>query len=133
MGNFQEQTQGVAAGRGICVRKLAEAVRGRLHSHINSLLITRPEAVYNLLWGGDLVAFVQQGVQFGVFDDIKFLFPTIAELSILRALADVMPEGIYGAGRYYFNWPDTEDTRRFVNAYLEAYGEYPSPSTAQSY
>lgn len=106
---------------------------GDYTAHINSLLITRPEAVYNLLWGGDLVAFVQQGVQFGVFDEIKFLFPTIAELSILRALSDVMPEGLYGAGRYYFNWPDTEDTRRFVNAYLEAYGEYPSPSTAQSY
>lgn len=106
---------------------------GDYTSHINTLLVTRPEAVYNLLWGGDLVAFVRQGVAFGIFDRIRFLFPTIAEVSILKALADVMPAGVYGAGRYYFNWPDTPDTRRFVEAYRTRYGEYPSPSTAQSY
>ncbi len=102
-------------------------------SYINAILAAKPDAVYCSLWGGDLVAFIKQAKPFGLFDKMKWIVATGADITVTQVLGKEMPTGIICDQRYYFHWPNTPVNQEFVKAYKAAYGNYPSAWAAEGY
>jgi branched-chain amino acid transport system substrate-binding protein len=76
-------------------------------SYINAILQAKPDAVFCTLWGGDLVAFFKQAKPYGLFDKMKWVIATGADVSLARAMGKEMPTGIIADQRYYFHWPNS--------------------------
>ena len=102
-------------------------------SYINAILQAKPDAVYCSLWGGDLVAFFKQAKPYGLFDKMKWVIATGADVSLARAMGKEMPTGIIADQRYYFHWPNTPKNQEFVKNYMAKSNEYPSAWAAQGY
>jgi branched-chain amino acid transport system substrate-binding protein len=102
-------------------------------SYINAILQAKPEAVFCTLWGGDLVAFFKQAKPYGLFDKMKWIIATGADVSLVRAMGKEMPTGIIADQRYYFHWPNSKRNMDFVKAYQAANKEYPSAWAMQGY
>ncbi|MGZ9148922.1 MAG: ABC transporter substrate-binding protein, partial [Candidatus Deferrimicrobiaceae bacterium] len=102
-------------------------------AYINAILQAKPDAVFCSLWGGDLVAFIKQAKPFGLFDKMKWIIATGADVSAARALLNEVPKGIIADQRYYFHWPNNKKNQEFVKAYLAKNKEYPSAWAAQGY
>jgi len=100
---------------------------------INAILQAKPDAVFCTLWGGDLVAFFKQAKPYGLFDKMKWIIATGADVSLARAMGKEMPTGIVADQRYYFHWPNTKRNQEFVKGYLDRYKEYPSAWALQGY
>ena len=102
-------------------------------AYINAILQAKPDAVFCTLWGGDLVPFIKQAKPFGLFDKMKWIIATGADVSVARALMNDMPKGIIADQRYYFHWPGGKKNQEFVKGYLGKNKEYPSAWAAQGY
>jgi len=102
-------------------------------SYINAILQAKPDAVFCSLWGGDLVAFFKQAKPYGLFDKMKWVIATGADVALARAMGKEMPTGIIADQRYYFHWPNSKRNQDFVKAYMAANKEYPSAWAAQGY
>ncbi|BDG60490.1 ABC transporter substrate-binding protein [Caldinitratiruptor microaerophilus] len=103
-------------------------------SHITSILNAQPEAVFSVIWGGDLVTFIRQAKGFGFFDKVKlFVDPVGASLSVLVPLGKDMPENLLVSTRYWFLYPETERNKNFVKAYYERFKEYPDYVAQEGY
>lgn len=100
---------------------------------IQQLLQSQPDAVYSCLWGGDLVAFIQQAQPFGLFDQVTFVTPALADSLVLEALGDQLPAGIHTASRFAVGSPPSEANEQFATEYEEKYGEGPTNWSVQAY
>lgn len=74
--------------------------------NITALLNTQPDALYSCLWGGDLVAFLDQASLYGLFDQFEAFAVNMADYPILTAVKN-LPTGIHGGSRYHKDIPDT--------------------------
>jgi branched-chain amino acid transport system substrate-binding protein len=101
--------------------------------YINAILAANPDAVFCSLWGGDLVAFIKQAKPYGLFDKMKWIIATGADITVTKALGNDMPTGLIVDQRYYFHWPETARNKEFVKAYKAAYGDYPSAWAVEGY
>ena len=79
------------------------------------------------------MAFFKQAKPYGLFDKMKWVISTGADVSLARAMGKEMPTGIIADQRYYFHWPNSGKNQDFVKAYLEKNKEYPSAWSAQGY
>ncbi len=102
-------------------------------AYIEGILRARPDAVYNLLYGGDLVAFTRQARGTALFERVAFLNATGGDVGVLEELGGDMPERVLCGARYYFQHPDTDVNRRFVARYRERLGSWPTPWAEMSY
>ncbi len=102
-------------------------------AYIQAILRAKPDAVYNLLYGGDLVAFTRQARGTALLDRIPFLNATGGDVGVLEELGGDMPEGVLCGARYYFQHPQTEANRRFVQRYRDRFGSWPTPWAEMSY
>lgn len=101
---------------------------------INKVMSEKPDGVLISLWGGDLINFVRQGKNLGFFDqDFKVLLTLGAATEVLSALGDQMPEGLWAGTRYWFLANDRPVNQKFVKAYHERFGEYPSYNAQNAY
>ncbi|MCI0407424.1 MAG: ABC transporter substrate-binding protein, partial [Acidobacteria bacterium] len=55
------------------------------------------------------------------------------DVGVLEEMGADMPEGLLCGARYYFQHPDTEANRRFVERYRARYGGWPTPWAEMSY
>jgi branched-chain amino acid transport system substrate-binding protein len=102
-------------------------------SYINAILAAKPDAVFCSLWGGDLVAFIKQAKPFGLFEKMKWIIATGADITVTRALGKDMPTGLIVDQRYYFHWPESPRNKEFVKAYMAEYKDYPSAWAVEGY
>lgn len=101
--------------------------------YINAILAAKPDAVFCSFWGGDLVAFIKQAKPYGLFDKMKWVIATGADITVTKALGEEMPNGLIVDQRYYFHWPETPRNKEFVKAYQAAYNDYPSAWAVEGY
>lgn len=95
--------------------------------YINTLLDGKPEGLYSTIWGGELITFVKQAREAGVFDKIKYvLFPVGASMDVLEGTGKEMPDGIWISGRYYFGYPNTATNNEFVERFHKRWNHYPA-------
>lgn len=100
---------------------------GTYTSEISRLLALHPDAIYSSLWGGDLIAFIQQGLAQGLFQQTKLVFASVTEAGIegLKAL----PDGVIGGSNntYLFHPGPILQPRikQLLENYRTRFGEYP--------
>ena len=93
--------------------------------HITKMLGDKPHAFYSALWGGDLVAFIEQAMMYGLFEQCKFFSINVADYTVLKALKKI-PEGLHTGSRYLRNVPDSPANHDFADRYQKKYKELPT-------
>lgn len=95
--------------------------------YISALLEDAPDILVNAHWGLDLVTFVRQADQLGLFEQVQFMnFDTGGNYEILSELGADMPQGLVLSARHHLNWPPTPENAGFVDAFYNRTGRYPS-------
>lgn len=108
---------------------------GAYDSHITRILDAKPEAVYCPLWGGDFVTFVKQANRHDFFKKVgAFFTPAGLAMDAFYALRNDIPRGIYTASHgYWFEHPDTPRNKKWVEAFVSKWGEYPHVTAHYTY
>ncbi len=102
--------------------------------YIQALTEQPTDLIVNSLWGGDLVAFIQQANKTDLFEHAPFAnFDTGGNYEVLSALGADMPNGLILAARHHNNWPDTPYNRWFTRRFFELSGHYPSYAAEGAY
>lgn len=108
---------------------------------IVKIAAANPDVIYSTLWATDEITFLRQGLEFGLFDNVKHYISGAAVPDEL-ALA-LGPEGmepfnelgvtIWAMSIYDPSWPDTEKNQRFIDSFFNKFGDYPYAKTWADY
>lgn len=91
---------------------------------ITKLIQARPQALFTLLYAGDLSAFVNQGNVYALFSQMTVATPNV-DYPVLAAIKN-LPAGIQSATRYLETFPDTPANKAWGEAYLKRWNERPT-------
>ncbi|WP_407159404.1 ABC transporter substrate-binding protein [Bradyrhizobium sp. STM 3557] len=91
---------------------------------ITKLIQAKPQALFTLLYAGDLSAFVNQGNIYALFSQIAVATPNV-DYPVLAAIKN-LPAGIQSATRYLETFPDTPANKEWGQAYLKKWNERPT-------
>jgi branched-chain amino acid transport system substrate-binding protein len=84
----------------------------------------KPDAIFNVLFGGDLAKFVREGNTRGVFKNRTMVSLLSGEPEYLDPLKDEAPVGWVVTG-YPWDKIKTKEHQAFVDAYKKKYNDYP--------
>lgn len=101
-------------------------------AEVQALERAKPDAIYNVTFGGDLAKFVREGTTRGLFDERNVYGLLTGEPEYLEPLADEAPEGWVVTG---YPWYDLEDeaNKAFVDAYRAKYDTHPKIGSLVGY
>ena len=101
-------------------------------AEIQALADAKPEAVYNVTFGGDLAKFVREGKLRGFFDNVAMVSLLTGEPEYLDPLKAEAPEGWLVTG---YPWYDikTAAHMKFVKAYQKKFNDYPRTGSVVGY
>jgi len=91
---------------------------------ITKLIQAKPQALFTLLFAGDLSAFVNQGNVYALFSQMTVATPNV-DYPVLAAIKS-LPPGIQSATRYLETFPDTPANKEWGQAYLKRWNERPT-------
>ena len=91
---------------------------------ITKLIQAKPQALFTLLYAGDLSAFVNQGNIYALFSQMTVATPNV-DYPVLAAIKN-LPPGIQSATRYLETFPDTPANKEWGEAYLKRWNERPT-------
>ncbi len=98
---------------------------------MDRLAATRPEAIFSVVYGSDLLPFVRMGRERGLFDKEVVLSP-LADPEYLLTVGEELPQGWIVLG-----YPGDKDTRpehlRFFRAYHARFGSEPDAAALIGY
>lgn len=95
--------------------------------HINTIMDAKPEGFYSTEWAGELITFIKQAKQAGMFDKIKHvMLPVGAAMDVLEGLGKEMPDNIWMSGRYFFLYPNTHTNNDWVARFKKRWNHYPA-------
>ena len=95
--------------------------------HINTIMDAAPEGFYSTEWAGELITFIKQAKQAGMFDKIKHvMLPVGAAMDVLEGLGKEMPDNLWVSGRYFFQYPETHINRDWVARFQKRWKHYPA-------
>ena len=93
---------------------------------VTRILQVKPQAMYSALWGGDLVAFIEQGNLYGLFSgDMLYFSGGLADPPVLGAIKQV-PENLNSVYRYDANFPDNPRNKEFDEKYFKLANQHPT-------
>lgn len=95
------------------------------NNYVTRIMQERPDAFYSALWGGDLVAFIEQAGTYGLFNNISFFSGSLADPPVIHGVSQ-LPEGLHSIYRYDPQYPDNEANRKFAEKYETTEGELPT-------
>lgn len=102
--------------------------------YITKVMASDADGVLVSLWGGNLIDFVTQADQLGLFKSNKQILMTLgAATEVLTALGDRMPVGQWVGTRYWFLASESPLNKSFVEGYQKRYGVYPSYNAHGAY
>ncbi|MFK7994388.1 MAG: ABC transporter substrate-binding protein [Granulosicoccus sp.] len=101
-------------------------------AEVQAIERAKPDAIYNVTFGGDLAKFVREGSTRGLFDGRNVYGLLTGEPEYLEPLADEAPEGWTVTG---YPWYDFEDgpNKVFVDAYMAKYDANPKIGSLVGY
>jgi branched-chain amino acid transport system substrate-binding protein len=103
-------------------------------SHINTIMDAQPEGLYSTEWAGELITFVKQAREAGLFEKVKHvMFPVGAAMDVLEGLGKDMPDGVWISGRYYFLYPDSKTNNEWVARFHKRWKHYPAYVSETAY
>ena len=97
-----------------------------------ALADTKPEAIFNALFGADLTKFVREGNTRGLFEGREVVSLLTGEPEYLDALKDETPNGWIVTG-YPWSSIDSADHKAFLSAYQKRHGDYPRLGSVVGY
>jgi branched-chain amino acid transport system substrate-binding protein len=96
-------------------------------SHINTILDAKPEGLYSTEWAGELISFVKQAREAGLFDKIKYvMFPVGAAMDVLEGTGKDLPDGVWMSARYFFLYPNNKTNNDWVARFQKRWNHYPA-------
>ncbi len=96
-------------------------------SHINTILDAKPDGLYSTEWAGELITFVKQAREAGLFEKVKHvMFPVGAAMDVLEGTGKDMPDGVWISGRYFFLYPDDKTNNEWVARFHKRWNHYPA-------
>jgi branched-chain amino acid transport system substrate-binding protein len=99
---------------------------------ITKILQVKPQAVYSALWGGDVVAFIEQSNLYRLFQSTAFFSGGLGDPPILAAIKN-LPPGLHTAYRYNREFPALPENQAFSDAFTQGYKLDPTNWSWQSY
>ncbi len=101
-------------------------------AEVQAIERAKPDAIYNVTFGGDLAKFVREGTTRGLFDGRNVYGLLTGEPEYLDPLKDEAPEGWTVTG---YPWYDLEDdaNKAFVDAYKAKYETGPKIGSLVGY
>src|SRR6201996_8932314 len=91
---------------------------------ITKLIQAKPQALFTLLYAGDLSAFVNQGNVYALFSQMTVGTPNV-DYPVMAAIKN-LPAGIQSATRYLETFPATPANKEWGQAYLKRWNERPT-------
>lgn len=101
-------------------------------AEVQALERAKPDAIYNVTFGGDLAKFVREGTTRGLFEGRNVYGLLTGEPEYLEPLADEAPEGWTVTGYPWYDFVDGPN-KVFVDAYTEMFGESPKIGSLVGY
>jgi branched-chain amino acid transport system substrate-binding protein len=101
-------------------------------SEVQALAAAKPDAIYNVTFGGDLAKFVREGNTRGLFKDKTVLGLLTGEPEYLDPLRDEAPKGWIATG-YPWYAIETAEHKAFVDAYQARWDDYPRVGSVVGY
>lgn len=103
-------------------------------SHINTIMDAKPDGLYSVEWAGELITMVKQGIQAGLFNQVKHvMFPVGAAMDVLEGLGAELPDNIWISGRYYFLYPNDKGNNDWVERFHKRWQHYPAYVSEAAY
>ncbi|MGO8915687.1 MAG: ABC transporter substrate-binding protein [Stellaceae bacterium] len=99
---------------------------------VEALIDTKPEAIFNAEFGGDLVKLVREGTTRGLFSGRAVVSALSGEPEYLDPLKDEAPSGWIVTG-YPWYAIDTPEHKKFLDAYQKRFNEYPRLGSVVGY
>ncbi len=84
---------------------------------VTKVLNANVDAVYSALWGGDLVAFIDQANLYGLFDKLTSFMVNLGDYGIVDQVKQ-FPQGVYSGGRYNRTIPPTPENEAWYQTYM---------------
>ncbi len=91
---------------------------------ITKLIQAKPQALFTLLYAGDLSAFINQGNVYALFGAMSVCTPNV-DYPVLNAIKN-LPDGIQSGTRYFEEFPPLPANKAWGEAYRTRFGEYPT-------
>lgn len=101
-------------------------------AEVQAIERAKPDAIYNVTFGGDLAKFVREGTTRGLFDGRNVYGLLTGEPEYLDPLKDEAPEGWVVTGYPWYDLTD-ESNKAFVDAYQEKFSEGPKIGSLVGY
>jgi len=101
-------------------------------AEVQALERAKPDAIYNVTFGGDLAKFVREGTTRGLFDGRDVYGLLTGEPEYLEPLADEAPEGWTVTGYPWYDFVDGPN-KLFVDAYQAKFEETPKIGSLVGY
>ena len=96
-------------------------------SHINTIMDANPDGFYSTEWAGELITFVKQAKEAGLFEKVKHvLLPLGAAMDVLEGLGKDMPDNVWISGRYFFMYPNNKTNNEWVARFRKRWNHYPA-------
>ncbi len=93
---------------------------------------SKPDAIFNVLFGADLTKFVRDGKTRGLFEGREVVSLLTGEPEYLDPLKDDAPSGWIVTG-YPYRSIDTVEHKAFLASYQKAYNDYPRLNSVVGY
>ncbi len=101
-------------------------------AEVQAIERAKPDAIYNVTFGGDLAKFVREGTTRGLFEGRHAYGLLTGEPEYLEPLADEAPVGWVVTGYPWYDLTD-ESNKAFVDAYQAKYEEGPKIGSLVGY
>ena len=124
---FQETLTKLKPGVSFIAESWAPFGTTDFRSHINTIMDAKPDGLYSTEWAGELISFLKQAKEAGLFDKVKYvMFPVGAAMDVLEGMGKDMPDNLWISGRYYFQYPNSKENNDWVARFHKRWKHYPA-------
>ena len=99
--------------------------------YLSAIIVAKPDYLFNVQFGGDLVAFTRQAAPYGLFKNTKMI--AMYSGPTLKALGADSPAGAIAFDRAAFWAENGAGMQAFITQYKAKYGDYPSEWAIMAY
>ncbi|MFT3721663.1 ABC transporter substrate-binding protein [Pseudorhodoferax sp.] len=101
---------------------------------LNKILAAKPDFVFSIIYGSDIITVSKQGKAIDFFKQIDNQFAMMYDTNTLKLLGDEAVLGTIGYARAPFNYlPRSPEGREFIDRFKARYNQYPSDDATMTY
>ncbi len=102
--------------------------------YIQKIMAAKPQGVLVSLYGGNLIDFVRQATELGIWRKMPVMILNLAySADVMLGLGIDMPKGLWLGGLYWFQGNSTPANTKFVKAYMGRYRVFPDYNAQGAY